>query len=126
MDQDHRPGLRRQHGSHRLGRQVLAVRIDIGEDRRRPDEGDGARGCDEASRRHHHLVAFADAKGEEGELKRDRAIGERDRMLSAGGGREFLFEGSADLAGPVIHLAGTQHLADGIDLLFVENRPPTP
>ncbi len=92
-------------------------------DRGRAHGDDGARGRDEGAAGDDDLVAGADAERAQRELERERAVRERDRVRAAERLGVLGLEAAALLAGPVVELAGAQHLGDGRDLLGTGGGP---
>lgn len=80
---DHR---RRPLADRRLGRRrvdAARVRVDVDEHRNRVDHQDGSRRGHERPRGDDHLVAGADAEGQEGHLEGVGAVGDGDRRVGA-------------------------------------------
>ena len=102
---------------------VAAVGVDVGEDRSRPQEHGRSRRSDESARRRHHLVARPDSEDPKRQLQRERAVGERDAMLSAEGAGERILKGEDLAAGPLIDSSGSKDLRDGLDFVLAEKGP---
>ena len=111
---------------HRFRRDVLAIRVNVGEDRTSAAHDDGAGGRDEAAGRDHHLVAGSDAEDIQSEIERDRAVRQSDPETGPAGACELLLERAALRAGPIVDLTGAQDRGRGRDLLLVEMWPVQP
>ena len=83
VDGDDGAGAVGEDRADRLGGEVAAVAVDVGDDRRRAHGDHGARGRDEGARGHDDLVARADAERAQRELEREGAVGQGDRVRAA-------------------------------------------
>ncbi len=122
---DRHEGLRA--GGHellgRLHAQAMVLQVDIGKPRNRPRLDDGKTGGDKRVAGHDHFVARPDAKRGQPDVERRRAGGGADGVAaSLPSGKGFL-ELHAPLAGPVVDLAGTENLFDGLNGPLVEGGP---
>ena len=97
---------------------VQRVVLHVDEDRRRAGVDDHVRGRRPGDRGRDHLVAGADAEGDEREVQRGRAGGEREHVL----GLEVLGRAPLELGrgGPGREPAGAQRRGDGGDLLLAD------
>src|SRR5438309_6023646 len=102
---------------------VLAVWIDIGEDRFRAAHDHATRGGNKGSARHDHFVAWADPEGVKREFQSDGAVSHRDAILAARLCRKLLLEPPAFFAGPIVDLAGAEHPSCGFDFVRLKLRP---
>jgi hypothetical protein len=101
-----------------LSGDVAAVAVDLGEDRRGAYQPDAGRRCHEGARRHHDFVARADLVGTQRQLKRERAIGERDPRAAPEPLRHCRLERAHIGPGPLVDLPGPQHFDHGADLVI--------
>ncbi|MPN51238.1 hypothetical protein SDC9_198880 [bioreactor metagenome] len=96
---------------------------DVGEDRQGSGLDRGETRRDERIRRADHFIAGADAERRDRGMQRAGAVGHADRIADAEPLGPRLFELLADRAGPVVDLAGTQHVGRLLDGAFFEYRP---
>jgi hypothetical protein len=109
---------------NRLRRDVLAVRINVGEHRNAAGQEHTAGRCNEAAWGHDDFVARLNVENSQRGVQCYRTIGHCDCVSSAGVVAILRFEGKDVRAGPGIHLAGPQDAGNGIDL-FVSVDWPT-
>src|SRR6266404_8542987 len=104
MYRDDGSGPSCQQGADGFGRNVLAVRIDIGEDWFCSAHYYTARRGDEGSARHDNFVAWANPQGVEREFQSNRAIGQGDAVLASCLRRKLFLEQPTFFPRPVINL----------------------
>ena len=92
MHRHDRPRVRGDRGLDALGVEVGGARIDVHEQRARPDVGDGFGGGDEGVGRGDDLVARLHPRREQGQMQGARARVHGDAVLDAAVGRELLLE----------------------------------
>ncbi|MOA16339.1 hypothetical protein D3C78_1365500 [compost metagenome] len=111
---DHSAGARCDDLGNGRRREVAAVGIDFGKNRRGACIHHAGNAGNEGARRDHHLVSRANAQGFQRHIQRQCAVTQGDRMRRAAPGRKFLFERAALGARPVIDLVGQNNVAYGI------------
>ena len=123
VDGDDRLRPRGDQRTDRFGAQVLAHRIDIGDDRGGAAHDDAARRGDEGAGGGDHLVAGADAVAGEDQLQGDGAVGQGNGVPAVAMGGKFLLEFAPLGAGPVVDPVGEEDLFDGVGLFLGEGGP---
>src|SRR5262249_9732761 len=103
---------------NRVGGEVLAHRIDIGDHRLCSPHHRAARRSDERAAGHDDFVPSAYAENMKGELERDGSVCERDGGSAGDVCRVFAVEQPRFLSGPVVHLAGYEDANRCLDLVL--------
>ena len=120
---DDRPGPFAEHRGDAVGREVLGIEVDVGEDRpptgQRNDGGSG----EERACRHDHLVTGGQLDGLQRQLQSQGAVGQRDGVPATEPAGELLLEQAVLVPGPVVDRSATQHGHHGVDLVLVHQGP---
>ncbi len=118
MDGDHRPRAGGDPCRERVGPHLERTVVDVGEDGRRPAQGDLVHGGGERHRGGGHLVPRSDPQGREDDVEPGGGGGDRDGVRRPGGIAEdpFQLRDSRSARDP----AGTQRLRDRRHLLLAQ------
>ena len=112
-----------QQRSDGFGSNVLAVRIDIGDNRFCTTNYHTTCRGNKRSARHDNFVTWANPQGVEREFQSDRSIGHSNAVLAACLRCKFLLEPPALFACPVIDLSRLQHASHRIYFVRLKMRP---
>ena len=113
----------RQRGFDGFGADVLAVQIDIGENRIGAGGYDAGRGSQEGARSDNHIIALADAQCFEGYVQSQRTVGKGDGVLRADKGSKFFFKFATFRTCPVVDFVGQQDFGNGIGFFLSKAWP---
>src|SRR5712692_5484441 len=117
MHRDDGSGPSCQQGLDGFGCKVLAVRINIGEDRLRAAHDHATRRGNKGPTRDDHFVAWADAQCMKPELKCHCPVRYSHAVSATRLYCKFLFKSPALLACPIVHLSGTKDADYRFDFL---------
>ena len=118
-----RAGGGSQRGADRLGGDVLAVQVNIGENRFGAAQSNAVGGGDERARGDNDFIARPYPQSSKAQLQAYRAVGDRQTVLGAAVSGKFLFEGAPFRAVPVVSQSRFQHPRDSGLRGFVVHRP---
>jgi len=104
MDGDDRPGSRREDRSDRLGGEVLAYRINVGEHGDRAAHQAATCRGNEAPAGNDHLVTGSDSEGAKGQLQGHGPVGHGHRVPAPDPLGKLFFEESPLPASPIVDL----------------------
>ena len=116
-------GVWRQSGFDGFGADVLAVQIDIGENRIGAGGHDAGCGSQESARSDNHIIALADAHCFEGYVQSQRTVGKGDGVLRADKSSKFFFKFTTFRTCPVVDFVGQQDFGNGIGFFLSKAWP---
>src|SRR6266446_731112 len=116
-----RPGS--QQRSDSFGRKVLAIRVDVSQDRPCTSHGCATCRCNKCTARHDHFVARADSQTAKCQFKSYGAVGNSDAVFTTRLTGEFILELAALVSGPIVNLSRLENTDRRFDFIRLEMRP---